>query len=636
MSGSLIPNAKQQYFDANGNPLAGGFVYYYIPGTTTFKNTYQDAGLTILNTNPIILDSAGEAIIYGSGSYRQIVTDVNGNLIWDQTTVSPITLTDVGSVYSASNGSSLIGYNEGGTGSVTRTVQSKLQESVSVKDFGAVGDGVTDDTAAIQAAANYVDSNDRSLYLPSGQYRITSTITFQKPPQIVGEKYSPPVVGNDTAGNPYTLKGSVILSEVSSGYAIIINPAANSIYIRGVYLADFHVLAKSGGSTGYGIAISNCGWQGYVRNLTIEGFAGQGLALNQVQDSLFENLEILRCGTDNVYPALYIYGASNFLTFIRPRLEFNAWHLYVNENCFAIEFHASHMEQSDAPSLPLSALNVIPRYPSIRVNNSTQIKFIGGVFNSATLASTIAKYSITAAQCPYYIQITTSTDVSFINSTIGAGYDRGKLISFSADGFISNCAFFKACIEDYPILLAGNVLFTNNNVDLTDIGTSTAFCGISASAATIAGNILTSLNSSGLTKTSGFIFAGNGSGNARLGENQIAVIKYNTVCDTTQVQISQNTNGYTVGAFAGSVDLSKFEPNKILSVNAVGTLTGLTNAIKEQTITFFNTAAGNYTITTGGAIYCKGGVNAVVPQAGFITFKFSPFTGVFTEYSRSF
>jgi polygalacturonase len=39
-----------------------------------------------------------------------------------------------------------------GLGAVTRTLQDKLSETISVKDFGAVGDGVADDTAAIQAA----------------------------------------------------------------------------------------------------------------------------------------------------------------------------------------------------------------------------------------------------------------------------------------------------------------------------------------------------------------------------------------------------------------------------------------------------------------------------------------------------
>jgi Pectate lyase superfamily protein/Periplasmic copper-binding protein (NosD) len=55
-------------------------------------------------------------------------------------------------------------YNQGGTGAVTTTVQAKLQQTVSVKDFGAVGDGVTDDTAAITLA---VQSNT-SVLVPSG------------------------------------------------------------------------------------------------------------------------------------------------------------------------------------------------------------------------------------------------------------------------------------------------------------------------------------------------------------------------------------------------------------------------------------------------------------------------------------
>lgn len=56
------------------------------------------------------------------------------------------------------------------TGAVTSNVETKLSEIVSVKDFGAVGDGVTDDTAAIQAA---FDSGAKFIYLPSGSYNTT-------------------------------------------------------------------------------------------------------------------------------------------------------------------------------------------------------------------------------------------------------------------------------------------------------------------------------------------------------------------------------------------------------------------------------------------------------------------------------
>ncbi len=61
------------------------------------------------------------------------------------------------------------------TGAVARTVESKLQDFVSVKDFGAVGDGVTDDTAAITAAA----AGASNLYFPSGTYRVTSTVNLR-------------------------------------------------------------------------------------------------------------------------------------------------------------------------------------------------------------------------------------------------------------------------------------------------------------------------------------------------------------------------------------------------------------------------------------------------------------------------
>lgn len=54
-----------------------------------------------------------------------------------------------------------------------RTIAEKFNESISVKDFGAVGDGVTDDTAAIQAALNYLTGN-QTLLFPGGRYSITA------------------------------------------------------------------------------------------------------------------------------------------------------------------------------------------------------------------------------------------------------------------------------------------------------------------------------------------------------------------------------------------------------------------------------------------------------------------------------
>lgn len=85
-SATLLPPGKVTFTDANGKPLSGGTVAFYLPNTTTPKQTWQDAGQTVLNTNPVRLDSAGRATVYGSGAYRQIVKDAAGNLIWDQLT----------------------------------------------------------------------------------------------------------------------------------------------------------------------------------------------------------------------------------------------------------------------------------------------------------------------------------------------------------------------------------------------------------------------------------------------------------------------------------------------------------------------------------------------------------------------
>lgn len=77
------------------------------------------------------------------------------------------------------------------TGSIARTAQEKFSDVVSVKDFGAVGDGITDDTAAIQAAFNYAFNTQISvsaspvfygcnvkIYFPFGRYLTSSPIVF--------------------------------------------------------------------------------------------------------------------------------------------------------------------------------------------------------------------------------------------------------------------------------------------------------------------------------------------------------------------------------------------------------------------------------------------------------------------------
>ncbi len=78
-----------------------------------------------------------------------------------------------------------------------RTIQSRLEDRVSVKDFGAVGDGVTDDTAAIQLALNTA----RNIFMPPGTYRITSPVTISFTGQTLnGSGESSCVISSESAG----------------------------------------------------------------------------------------------------------------------------------------------------------------------------------------------------------------------------------------------------------------------------------------------------------------------------------------------------------------------------------------------------------------------------------------------------
>jgi hypothetical protein len=80
---TLAPTPKLQFFDANGAPLVGGKLYTYAAGTTTPLASYTDSTGNTANTNPIILDSRGEANVWlGAAVYKFALYDSTNVLIW--------------------------------------------------------------------------------------------------------------------------------------------------------------------------------------------------------------------------------------------------------------------------------------------------------------------------------------------------------------------------------------------------------------------------------------------------------------------------------------------------------------------------------------------------------------------------
>lgn len=96
-TGTLSPVGRQQFMDVSGSlALNGGLINTYLSGTSTPTPTYTDAGLSVPNANPIVLDSAGRCVIYLDptiGAYKYQVHDSLNNLLY---TCDPVTATNAG------------------------------------------------------------------------------------------------------------------------------------------------------------------------------------------------------------------------------------------------------------------------------------------------------------------------------------------------------------------------------------------------------------------------------------------------------------------------------------------------------------------------------------------------------------
>lgn len=94
---ALRPSPKMQFTDASGNLLSGGKLYTYSAGTTTNLATYTDSTGTTPNTNPVVLDSRGEASVWFQAlNYKLVLKDSSDNTIWTQDNYSgsPYPITD--------------------------------------------------------------------------------------------------------------------------------------------------------------------------------------------------------------------------------------------------------------------------------------------------------------------------------------------------------------------------------------------------------------------------------------------------------------------------------------------------------------------------------------------------------------
>ena len=158
--------------DIDGQPLEDGYIWIGVANLPPIGNpiaVYWDAALTQPAALPVRtrggypVNAGTPARLYVNSDYSIQVQNRNGSVVYS----APQATERYGALIISSAD---ISFLQAGSGAVVRTAQSKMRETVSVKDFGVVGDGVTDDTVAFQAAVNAAEG--QTLFVPEGSYKL--------------------------------------------------------------------------------------------------------------------------------------------------------------------------------------------------------------------------------------------------------------------------------------------------------------------------------------------------------------------------------------------------------------------------------------------------------------------------------
>ena len=260
--------------------------------------------------------------------------DASGNPTASASSVSQmdaaVSVINTISASTSGNAGSVV-YTPAGTGAVATTVQTKLREMVSVKDFGATGDGTTDDTAAIQAAitANY----NGEVYFPAGTYKITSGLTVTSAIKLTGSGWGSVIKVDSTATrflplvaqNLVTPITGLVIRDIAFDGSLKCQLDSGVIQLNNCvgFVLD-HVRIFNAGTPGEsassgvnGIALSagalgNVGSQGSITNCLIEAVTKAGInwTSEAVNGYIAGNI-IRNCTGNGSTPGIQINGGYN-------------------------------------------------------------------------------------------------------------------------------------------------------------------------------------------------------------------------------------------------------------------------------------------------------------------------------------
>lgn len=356
-------------------------------------------------------------------------------------------------------------YDQGAANAVNRPINLKLGEFISVKDFGAVGDGATNDAAAFNSALAAIIATGKKgvLYVPAGTYKINSslsinisfvslwgesaTLNFSSlttgAALVVNSTVSPPynnavtfisglqLIGNSTTGS---VKGIQYTSSTDVSHFSVDNCVINTFGIGESFEANSYLISHKNTDV-WGCTVG-------VQNLT--GFANNG-----------ENISYVGCTIFNNATNIVQTNGSGDMNFTNSSIDY-ATTAHISITAGELHFVNCHIEGAAVPVFSSNVVNSVTSFTNclfIQQTSSGSTPYITISGNVDFIGGRVIPNNSTSPA----IQANSGASLSFLSDH--AQYSGSQLFNL-----VSGC--FYNIITDFPVLINGNysTVHTSGNV----------------------------------------------------------------------------------------------------------------------------------------------------------------------------
>ena len=402
--------------------------YYLTSGTGGLQEAIT-ANQTVNGSNTIVLD-AGWYNLIAPSSAASILASVHGiaALGLEDVTTTPSSFyqwngTQYVQVAGGAGGGS---YTQGGAGSVTQTVTAKLQQTISIKDFGAVGDGahMAADTAGLQGAVAVAVTTGQSVYVPAGNYLLNNA--------------SAPALSGATNVQIYGDGPSSSLSCQTVGASdCIASTGATGFALRNLSISFGPTATQR--TSGYAVDVQSC------TNCSFEG-----LTLNNGDLSGMRLASSVHTQLHNV--AISNFFANGLFSINNQDLRVDGESCYNNQDaCFETSWYDSQYSAYGVPCQNITATNITS-------NNDTEAVLINACNNVSVngfTAVSSGKESVWVGQDPTTTTAHWPDRITIANGSIyGAGYGTNANNTATAQALYIN-------VTSSPGSLISHINFSN-------------------------------------------------------------------------------------------------------------------------------------------------------------------------------